>query len=70
MRVLPNVHAALRQNDPSMVTGSQPVLKKARPSTPEAADATPPDKEPPSWYNATLQPPPPSTARHGYVPSH
>ena len=33
MRVLPDVHAALRQNDPSMVTGSQPVLKKAPPST-------------------------------------
>ena len=32
MRVLPNVHEALRQNDPSMATGSQPVLKKAPPS--------------------------------------
>ena len=29
LRVLPNVHAALRQNDPSMAPGSQPVLKKA-----------------------------------------
>ena len=32
MRVLPNVHEALRQNDPSMAPGSQPVLKKAPPS--------------------------------------
>ena len=32
MRVLPNVHEALRQNDPSRAPGSQPVLKKAPPS--------------------------------------
>ena len=32
MRVLPDVHAAVRQNDPSMIAGSQPVLKKALPS--------------------------------------
>ena len=31
MRVLPDVRAALRQNDPSMATWSQPVLKKAPP---------------------------------------
>ena len=35
MRVLPDVHAALRQNNPSMVGGSQPVLKKAPPSSQE-----------------------------------
>ena len=28
---LPDVHAALRQNDPSMATHSQPVVKKAPP---------------------------------------
>ena len=32
MRVPPNVHEALRQNDPSRAPGSQPVLKKAPPS--------------------------------------
>ena len=32
MRVLPDVHEALRQNDPRMATHSQPVLKKAPPS--------------------------------------
>ena len=33
MRVLPDVHAALRQSDPSMAAHSQPVVKKAPPST-------------------------------------
>ena len=32
MRALPDVHAALRQNDPSKATHSQPVVKKAPPS--------------------------------------
>ena len=32
MRALPNVHDALRQNDPSKATHSQPVVKKAPPS--------------------------------------
>ena len=32
MRVLPNVHEALRQNDPSRAPGSTPVLKKAPPT--------------------------------------
>ena len=33
MCVLPKVHEALRQNGPSMATGSHPVLKKAPPAT-------------------------------------
>ena len=33
MRALPNVHAALRQNDPKMASFSQPVVKKAPPSS-------------------------------------
>ena len=33
MRALPQVHAALRQSDPSMAAHSQPVVKKAPPST-------------------------------------
>ena len=62
MRVLPSVHAALRQNDPSMVTGSQPLLKKAPPSTgrpmPKGFYS---DKQPPRIGTAPVQPPPPST---------
>ena len=64
MRVLPNVHAALRQNDPSVAPGSQPVLKKAPPSTgwpmPKRFYS---DKEPPRIGTAPVQPPPPSTPR-------
>ena len=63
MRVLPNVHAALRQNDPSMATHSQPIVKKAPPST---GRPTPPgfysDKEPPR-IGTPAQPPPPATSR-------
>ena len=33
MRALPEVHEALRQNDPSKAPGSQPVLKKPPPTT-------------------------------------
>ena len=63
MRVLPDVHAAFRQNDPSMATHSQPVLKKAPPSMgrpmPKGFYS---DKEPPR--NGTpVQPPPPTTPR-------
>ena len=64
MRALPNVHEALRQNDPSMATGSQPVLKKAPPSTgrgmPKVFYS---DKEPPRIGSAPVQPPPPSRPR-------
>ena len=60
VRVLPNVHAALCQNDPLMAAGSQPVLKKAPPSTgrprPKGFHS---DKEPPRIGSAPEQPPPP-----------
>ena len=60
MRVLPNVHEALRQNDPSMAPGSQPVLKKAPPSAgrprPKAFYS---DSEPPRIGSAPVQPLPP-----------
>ena len=60
MRVLPDVHAALRQNDPSMATHSQPVLKKAPPSTGGPMPA--------GFYSdrgphTPMQPPPPATSR-------
>ena len=64
MRALPDVHAALRQNDLSMATGSQPVLKKAPPSTgrpmPKGFYS---DKEPPRIGSGPVQPPPPLTPR-------
>ena len=64
MRVLPNVHEALRQNDPSMPTGSQPVVKKAPPSAgrPKAFYS---DSEPPSIGSTLVQPPPPLKPRPG-----
>ena len=52
MRVLPNVYAALRQNDPSMAPGSQPLLKKAPPSA---------GRPRPRIGSAPVQPPPPPT---------
>ena len=64
MRVLPNVHEALCQNDPSLATGSQPVLKKAPPSTgrpmPKGFYS---DKEPPRIGSASAQPLPPPRPR-------
>ena len=63
MRALPQVHAALRQGDPSMAAHSQPVVKKAPPST---GRPMPPgfyvDKEPPR-IGTPVQPPPPATSR-------
>ena len=58
------VHAALRQNDPSVATHSQPVLKKVPPSTgrpmPKGFYS---DKEPPRI--GPVQIPPPTTPRPG-----
>ena len=63
MRVLPDVHEALRQNDPRMATHSQPVLKKAPPSTGRPMPAGfYSDKEPPR-IGTPVQPPPPATVR-------
>ena len=69
MRVLPNVHEALRQNDPKMTSFSQPVVKKAPPTLgrprPSAFYS---DAEPPR-IGAVLQPPPPAEPRPAVVPS-
>ena len=63
MRALPDVHAALRQNDPSKATHSQPVVKKAPPSTGRPMPAGfYSDKEPPR-IGTLVQPPPPATSR-------
>ena len=63
MRALPDVHAALRQNDPKMASYSQPVVKKAPPTLgrprPSAFYS---DAEPPR-IGAPVQPPPPAAPR-------
>ena len=63
MRALPDVHDALRQNDPKMASYSQPVVKKAPPSMgrprPSAFYS---DAEPPR-IGAPVQPPPPAAER-------
>ena len=63
MRALPNVHEALRQNDPKMASYSQPVVKKAPPTSgrpmPSASYS---DAEPPR-IGAPAQPPPPAVPR-------
>ena len=48
MRVLPNVHEALRQNDPKMTSFSQPVVKKAPPTL---------GRERPSAFYSGTEPP-------------
>ena len=64
MRALPDVHEALRQNDPKMTSYSQPVVKKAPPtlgrSRPSAFYS---DAEPPRIGAQTVQPPPPAAPR-------
>ena len=60
MRTLPQVHDALRQNDPSKDPGSQPVLKKAPPTTGRGRPAGFYSvDEPPRIGTAPVQPPPP-----------
>ena len=58
MRALPDVHAALRQNDPKMASYSQPAVKKAPPTLGRARpSAFYSDAEPPR-IGAPVQPPP------------
>ena len=60
MRVFPDVHAALRQNDPHKAPGSQPVLKTAPPSAGRPRlKAFYSEGEPPRIGSAPVQPPPP-----------
>ena len=69
MRVLPNVHDALRQNDPKTTSFSQPVVKKAPPTLGRARpSAFYSDTEPPR-IGAVIQPPPPAAPRPAVVPS-
>ena len=63
MRVLPNVHEALRQNDPKTTSYSQPAVKKAPPTTGRPRPcAFYSDAEPPR-IGAPVQPPPPAVPR-------
>ena len=61
MRALPEVHDALRQNDPSKAPASQPILpKKAPPTTGRTRPAAfYSGDEPPRIGSAPVQPPPP-----------
>ena len=60
MRALPDVHKALRQNDPSKAPGSQPVLKKAPPTIGRDRPAAfYSGDEPPRIGTTPVQPPPP-----------
>ena len=69
MRVLPNVHDALRQNDPKTTSFSQPFVKKAPPTLGRARpSAFYSDAEPPR-IGAVIQPPPPAAPRPAVVPS-
>ena len=69
MRVLPNVHDALRQNDPKTTSFSQPVVKKAPPTLGRARpSAFYSDAEPPR-IGSVIQPPPPAAPRPAVVPS-
>ena len=64
MRVLPDVHDALRQNDPSKARVSQPILSKKAPLTtgrgrPATFKIDNSGDEPPRIGSAPVQPPPP-----------
>ena len=64
MRALPDVHAALRQNDPKMASFSQPVVKKAPPSSGRPMPSVfQSDAEPPRIGAQPVQPPPPAAPR-------
>ena len=59
-RALPEVHDALRQNDPSKAPASQPILKKAPPTTGRGRPAAfYSGDEPQRIGTAPVQPPPP-----------
>ena len=69
MRVLPNVHEALRQNDPSVTSLTQPAVKKAPPTLGRARPkAFYSDTEPPR-IGSGVPPPPPAEPRPAVVPS-
>ena len=65
----PDVHEALRQNDPKTTAYSQPAVKKAPPTTGRSRPAAfYSDAEPPR-IGAPVQPPPPAVPRPSDAPS-
>ena len=69
MRVLPNVHDALRQNDPKTTSFSQPVVKKAPPTLGRPRPSAFYSGAEPPRIGAPVQPPPPAAPRPAVVPS-
>ena len=69
MRVLPNVHEALRQNDPKATSFSQPVLTKAEPTLDRARPAVFYSGTEPPRIGSGVPPPPPAAPRPAVVPS-
>ena len=68
-RVLPRVHEALRQNDPSVTSHSQPAVKKAPPTCGRPIPSVfYSDTEPPR-IGSGVQSPPPAAPRPKVVPS-
>ena len=69
MRVLPNVHEALRQNDPKVTSFSQPAVKKAPPTLHRARPAAFYSGTEPPRIGSGVPPPPPAAPRPAVVPS-
>ena len=69
MRVLPNVHEALRQNDPKATSFSQPAVKKAPPTLDRARPSVFYSGTEPPRIGSGVPPPPPAAPRPAVVPS-
>ena len=68
-RVLPRVHEALRQNDPSVTSYSQPAVKKAPPTSGRPMPSVFHSESEPPRIGSGVQPPPPAAPRPKVVPS-
>ena len=68
-RVLPRVHEALRQNDPSVTSHSQPAVKKAPPTSGRPMPSVFHSETEPPRIGSGVQPPPPAAPRPKVVPS-
>ena len=68
-RVLPRVHEALRQNDPSVTSHSQPAVKKAPPTCGRPMPSVFYSETAPPRIGSGVQPPPPAAPRPKVVPS-
>ena len=62
-RVLPRVHEALRQNDPSVTSYSQPAVKKAPPTSGRPMPSVFHSETEPPRIGSGVQPPPPAASR-------